>query len=85
MSEEKKGKPTYEAPKVMPLGELAKGEGPSCHSGGSASDCNTGSNASNNCNRGTRAASRCRQGTMPGSCSTGFGATQPRCQFGGHP
>ena len=44
----KKGKPKYEAPKVMPLGEMATGEGQSCHTGGSASNCSIGSNASNN-------------------------------------
>ena len=59
MPENKKKKPTYDAPKVMPLGELAKGEGPSCHSGGSASNCSVGGNASNNCNRGVIAGNRC--------------------------
>jgi hypothetical protein len=81
MSENKKDKPTYQAPKVMPLGELAKGEGQSCRSGGTASDCSTGSNATNNCNTGSRAASRCQWGNTPGRCSMGIGATS-RCSAG---
>ena len=72
MSEEKKGKPTYEAPKVMPLGELAKGEGPSCHNGGSASDCSVGGTASNNCNVGRTAGNRCGLGETARRCSLGF-------------
>lgn len=66
MSEQGKGKPIYEAPKVMPLGELAKGEGPSCHSGGSASNCSIGGTASNNCNYGNTAGNRCGRGGAPG-------------------
>ena len=72
MPEEKKGKPTYEAPKVMPLGELAKGEGPACHSGGSASNCDTGGTASNLCNRGQRAGNRCGLGETARRCRMGF-------------
>ena len=81
MSGNKRNKSQYEAPKVIPLGELAKGEGPSCGNGGTASDCSTGSRAANNCNAGTRAASRCQWGTTPGRCTAGFGATA-RCRFG---
>jgi hypothetical protein len=82
MSENKKEKPTYQAPKVMPLGELAKGEGQaSCHTGGTASNCGIGANASNNCNTGQRAASRCGLGNTPGRCTLGFGATGT-CGFG---
>jgi len=62
MTENKRKKPTYDAPKVMPLGELAKGEGQSCWSGGSASLCRTGSTASNNCRRGIIAQAGCRRG-----------------------
>ena len=65
MSDKGKGKPTYEAPKVMPLGELAKGEGPSCHNGGSASNCQMGGKASNNCNIGNTAGNRCGPGGAP--------------------
>jgi len=71
MSEDKKDKPTYQAPKVMPLGELAKGEGQSCRSGGTASGCNRGSHASNNCNMGTVAAARCGGGSS-GRCTFGL-------------
>lgn len=72
MSDEKKKKPTYEAPKVMPLGELAKGEGQSCHSGGSASNCSTGGTASNLCNRGSTAGNRCGLGETARRCALGF-------------
>jgi hypothetical protein len=65
MSETKKDKPTYQAPKVMPLGELAKGEGQSCHNGGTASNCSTGARASNNCNTGNYAGNRCGFGGHP--------------------
>lgn len=71
MSEDKKDKSTYEAPKVMPLGELAKGAGAPCNTGGSASSCSIGSVASNNCNPGTTAAVRCGDGSSP-RCRTGF-------------
>jgi hypothetical protein len=81
MSEDEKGKPIYEAPTVMPLGELAKGEGQSCHSGGSASNCNVGGNASNNCNTGRTAGNRCGFGQTPGNCRLGFGAAQG-CRIG---
>jgi hypothetical protein len=73
MSEDKKGKPTYQTPKVMPLGELAKGEGQACHNGGSASDCSYGTRASNNCNMGGTAGQQCNP----------FGSTAgQRCRFG---
>jgi hypothetical protein len=67
MSQDTKGKPPYNVPKVMPLGELAKGDGqaPSCHSGGSASNCSIGGTASNNCNFGATAGGRCGPGGSP--------------------
>jgi hypothetical protein len=74
MSEEQKGKPTYEAPKVMPLGELAKAEGQSCHSGGSASNCSIGGTASNNCNIGQTAGRRCGTGRTASKCKIGMSA-----------
>lgn len=83
MTEQGKGKPTYETPQVMPLGELAKGEGQSCHSGGSASNCDTGGTASNNCNNGTTAGNRCATGTAGRPemwCRVGNSAA--RCSIG---
>ena len=67
MIEDKKDKPRYQAPTVMPLGELGKGDGlmASCHSGGSASNCSIGSHAANNCNNGIYAGNRCGQGQIP--------------------
>lgn len=71
MSNDNKDKPTYQAPKVMPLGELAKGEGPACRSGGSASVCRQGGNASNLCRPGSTASGMCRRGTTASSCVRG--------------
>ncbi len=81
MSGDKKERPTYQAPEVMPLGELAKGEGQACHPGSSASNCQVGNIASNNCNNGSTAGNRCGAGTVPGRCSRGTGATV-RCSIG---
>lgn len=81
MSDDTQGKPRYQTPVVMPLGELAKGEGQSCHSGGSASNCSVGGNASNNCNTGRTAGNRCGFGQTPGSCRWGWGAALG-CRFG---
>lgn len=81
MSEKRKGKPTYETPKVIPLGELAKAEGQACHSGGSASNCSIGSSASNNCNTGNTAGQRCGSGGTAGQrCQSGGSAS--RCLLG---
>ena len=66
MSDDKKSKPTYQAPVVMPLGELAAGEGQTCQSGGTASSCRIGGHAANNCANGTSAGNRCGFGTSPG-------------------
>ena len=67
MAQAKKEKPKYDAPKVMPLDELVQGEGQSCHSGGTASNCSIGSHASNNCNNGLMAGRRCGAGGTPGN------------------
>jgi hypothetical protein len=74
MSRDKKEKPTYQTPVVMPLGELAKGEGASCHSGGSASNCSIGGTASNNCNVGRTAGNRCGTGSRASNCKIGMSA-----------
>jgi hypothetical protein len=67
MNENKNVKPTYGAPVVIPLGELARATGQaSCHDGTTASDCSTGLSAANNCNLGGTAASQCQPGSTPG-------------------
>lgn len=72
MLKSKKEKPTYQAPVVMPLGELAKGEGATCQTGGSASNrCRSGATASQNCVSGSVANGTCFIGTTP-SCSFGL-------------
>ena len=56
----------YEAPKVMPLGGLARGAGqePYCGVGSSAHEvCNHGAAASGHCFDGGTAAYYCRQGS----------------------
>lgn len=62
MSDDKKGKPTYQAPVVMPLGELAKGEGQTCRNGSTASSCRDGAHASNLCSQGAAAVQNCNNG-----------------------
>lgn len=83
LDDKKKGKPTYQPPVLMPLGELAKGNGQaSCHPGSSASDCSTGGTASNNCHVGNSAVQRCFQGSsVSGNCRSGFFALN-RCRSG---
>ena len=72
MSKDSKGKPTYQAPVVMPLGELAKGEGATCQTGGSASNrCRPGGTARLSCANGSVAAGGCGSGTTP-TCNFGF-------------
>ena len=71
MSEIKNAEPKYEAPVAIPLGDRSKGVGQACHSGGSASNCQTGATASNNCNIGQAASSRCGDGVTAGRCSAG--------------
>jgi hypothetical protein len=86
MSIEKEGKPPYEAPVVMPLGELATGEGQPCTTGGSAVMCNKGSTATNNCRNGSNAVQSCRTGTAAGqTCNTGIAGKPPgppQCRSG---
>lgn len=78
MSRDTKDKPTYQAPVVMPLGELATGEGQPCRNGGSAVMCNKGSTATNNCRTGSNAVQSCRTGTTAGqTCNTGIAGKPP--------
>lgn len=60
---EKTGKPKWEAPTVVALGELARGAG-ACVAGTSdAVDCTAGGAAQNACTAGTSARSACTAGT----------------------
>jgi hypothetical protein len=47
-------KPKYEAPVVVPLGELAHGHGgpAACHTGGEAGNCHQGNSAVTKCSIG---------------------------------
>ncbi len=77
MSDDKKDKPTYLAPKVIPLGELAKGEGQtSCSTGSIASVCRQGGQAANNCHNGFIPFGACNSGTIAtgNKCTTGTSA-----------
>ena len=78
MARDKKAKPKYESPVVLPLGEVARGFGgvdctngggpqAACHSGTGpthAPNCTNGTNASS-CNAGNIAAAACPQGNTP--------------------
>ncbi len=74
MPKQEKSKPKYEAPVVLPLGDLAKGIGATCKHGGSASSCSDGAYAANNCKPGAAALSRCANG----------GAASGKCRSGGN-
>ncbi|MHB8837179.1 MAG: hypothetical protein ACYC9Y_15925 [Candidatus Methylomirabilia bacterium] len=66
---EKKAKPEYEAPVIVPLGDLARGTG-YCAPGSSASDgyCTAGIFAASACTAGgTASAAACTAGTYPGA------------------
>jgi hypothetical protein len=77
MPKQEKSKPKYEAPVVLPLGDLAKGIGATCKPGGSANSCSRGAYAANNCKTGDAALSRCANGgAASGNCRIG-GSTTP--------
>jgi hypothetical protein len=66
---EKRAKPKYEAPVIVPLGGLAHGTG-YCEAGSSASDgyCTAGIAAASACTAGGVAAgAACTEGTAPGA------------------
>jgi hypothetical protein len=67
---EKTGKPKWEAPTVVALGELARGAG-ACVAGISdVVDCTAGGAALNNCTAGTSALVACSSGTAATSACT---------------
>jgi len=82
-------RPGYEAPLILPIGQMATvagacgqlgnfpsiGLSASCHSGTIASDCNVGFQASNNCNTGTAA--------LKAGCTSGTSAPVASCKSGG--
>ena len=65
---EKKTKPKYEAPVIVPLGGLAHGTG-ECRAGSGASegDCTAGTLAASYCTAGTSPTTACTEGTAPGA------------------
>ena len=68
---EKTGKPKWEAPTVVALGELARGAG-ACTGGASdLVDCSNGGAAQNNCMAGVSALLACSAGTAASSACTG--------------
>ena len=82
-----KGKPKYEAPKVVPLGGLARGSG-GCipGSGASAGDCTTGTSAASYCTVGNAAGTACTAGGVAATaaCTAGTVAAGA-CTAGGNP
>ncbi len=62
----KKGRPIYQPPVLIPLGELAAAEGQHCRTGGTAGgQCRVGPRASSHCYSGTSASKRCFSGSRP--------------------
>ena len=59
---EKTGKPKWEAPTVVALGELARGAGACVPGTSDAVDCTAGGAAQNACTAGTAALSGCTAG-----------------------
>jgi hypothetical protein len=61
---EKRTKPKYESPVLVPLGEMARGIGA----------CGGGSSPDDSCGSGAAAPTSCGVGTIPGTtCGTGGG------------
>jgi hypothetical protein len=96
---EKRIKPKYETPTVVPLGEMAKGSGacgtgsnvvaPACSPGGADSapiDCAPGATATRDCTMGGTAQRACTAGptNIGGTCSAG-GSANPTCTGGAAP
>jgi hypothetical protein len=94
-----KGKPKYESPVIVPLGEMAKGSGvcstgssvvtPSCAAGGADSaviDCTAGPTAARACTAGNTAQTACTAGptNVGATCSAG-GSANPTCTGGATP
>ena len=62
---DEKTKPKYEAPTVVPLGEIAKGSG--------ADDCTAGYAAASYCTAGSVAVTACTDGGAAGTACTAGG------------
>lgn len=62
MSDKEKKKPTYEAPTVIPLGEIAQGIG---------ANCQPGTGAGGGCANGPSAAQNCKEGFGANACAPG--------------
>jgi hypothetical protein len=75
MSKHEDGKPKYEAPVVMALGELASAVGQNCSVGTNGfASCTDGTDAGAACGVGTRPDSACSDGSAPdpNPCSVGL-------------
>ena len=73
---EEKGKPCYEAPRVMRLGALARGQSDACSTGSNAQGgCRpTGNSADIGCSYGNSAANVCgTNGNSAGNACSAFG------------
>jgi hypothetical protein len=78
MSKNGKGKNSYEAPVIVPLGELAMSIGAQCSTGSVAitGSCGAGLTAAPACNSGTHATAACHDGQF---------SSQSACVSGGDP
>jgi len=94
-----RAKSKYEAPVIVPLGEMARGSGacqagssvvaPACSAGGADSaviDCTAGATAVHACTMGATAQTACTAGptNIGGTCSAG-GSANPTCTGGASP
>lgn len=79
-------KPAYEAPIIMPLGELARGQGQGCAPGSSPVSCGSGgSNVGGTCGGGSsNIGVLCNQGgsNQTGTCDNGNGNAGGICGNG---
>ena len=68
-----KGKPKYESPILVPLGEMAKGSGDCVAGLSDVVDCTAGTAALNNCSQGVSALVACTAGLSAAAACTAGG------------
>lgn len=79
-----KYKKKYEAPVILPLGELSMSRGEQCSTGSVAvtGSCGTGHKAAPACNSGGTADASCVDGSNPGRSCVGGPAAGKNCNAG---
>ena len=83
MANDETDKKRYEAPVIVPLGELAVSMGACADGTGAGGACATGPAADPTCRDGTGAGASCHNGPQPqAACLEGVLPTQPSCTKG---